>query len=263
MLPTPHPANGAPVPAALRLLCWCCSAAPCLPPSLSPSPRPPRRAPPSWPQQRGRHRQQHRQQQGRHQQREHHHLRQRSTGWATVTWSVLQTQSKQQPRQPLGLCRARPSTDGPVQALAGCAHLTQQLGCVTAQHNLSMQVAGCNTLAQVDAWPSLPYAAAGAAAGAVAAAAAAVTRPPQLSGPPMQPGRPTCTDVADQVLNLLVAEELGEQAGPVGLHSDACCLDNSVDVVGLCVEGRTAWGEQQPGGPGVRRGAWAVPHNSQ
>jgi hypothetical protein len=54
----------------------------------------------------------------------------------------------------------------------------------------------------------------------------------------------TCTNVADQVLHLLVAEQLGEQAGPVGLNCDACCLHNSVDVVSLWA--KTHQGKPEP-----------------
>jgi hypothetical protein len=43
----------------------------------------------------------------------------------------------------------------------------------------------------------------------------------------------TSANVADQVLNALLGEELDEQARPVWLHSDASCLHNAVDVVSL------------------------------
>lgn len=43
----------------------------------------------------------------------------------------------------------------------------------------------------------------------------------------------TSANVADQVLNALLGEELDEQAGPVWLHSDTSCLHNAVDVVSL------------------------------
>ena len=43
----------------------------------------------------------------------------------------------------------------------------------------------------------------------------------------------TCTDVGDEVCNVLLLEELGEQVGPVRLHCHAGCLYERLDVVSL------------------------------
>ena len=43
----------------------------------------------------------------------------------------------------------------------------------------------------------------------------------------------TSTNVGDQVPDALLGEELGEQAGPVGLNAEACCLHNSGNVISL------------------------------
>ena len=45
--------------------------------------------------------------------------------------------------------------------------------------------------------------------------------------------RLTSTDVGDQVSHTPGLEQLGEQAGQVGLNLDVCCLDQGADVVSL------------------------------
>ena len=43
----------------------------------------------------------------------------------------------------------------------------------------------------------------------------------------------TSTNVGDQVSDALLLKELGEQAGPVGLHRHTRCLGHCADVLGL------------------------------
>ena len=43
----------------------------------------------------------------------------------------------------------------------------------------------------------------------------------------------TCTDVRDEVCNVLLLKELGKETGPVWLHCHTSSLDDGLDVVSL------------------------------
>ena len=62
-------------------------------------------------------------------------------------------------------------------------------------------------------------------------------------------GALTSADVDDEVLDGLLLNQLGEEAGPVGLHLDARRLGQGQDVVGLQQQRAGAWWA-------ARRAAW-------